>query len=209
MYLYSREVSLNSPMAYPAAKAISEHLSNARGNELAVYAPAYSPNWGRIGFTSWWEDLASLDAAILAASEDAKYMELSLGLAPYATGISDRLFNVTFTTSTDNSNIAMPNIVWSVDGISVTSKVVEAMGAGAEICTAWKAATGVNATFGTGVTGHFGAIGWLSGYDSMSDFEAAQAASLTSEGWIKAVTKSQDFFRQDIGAGISTIYRKM
>ena len=208
MFLYSREVTLSSPLALPSAKAISEHLSNVRGRELAVYAPAYSSNWGRIAFTSWWEDLASLDAALLAASEDSKYMELSLGMAPYVTGINDRLFNVAFTTSTETSR-PMGNIVWSVDGISVTAKVVEAMGAGAEICTAWKSATGVDATFGKGVTGHFGAIGWLSAYDSMSEFEAAQAASSTNEGWIKAVTKSQDFFRQDIGAGISTIYRKM
>jgi hypothetical protein len=74
MYLYSREVTLNSPLAALTAKSIADHLSGVRGREVALYAAVYSPGWGCVAFTSWWEDLGSLDDAVTEASQDAKYM---------------------------------------------------------------------------------------------------------------------------------------
>ena len=208
MYLYSREVTLTSPLAALTAKSIADHLSAVRGREVALYAAVYSPGWGRVAFTSWWEDLASLDAAVTEASQDQKYMEMSMELSPSVTAVNDMIFNAVFTTQ-EATEMEMSNVVWSVTGAAVSARVVEATMSGIEICQAWKQSTGIDATFGRGVTGQYGGIGWLSGYESMSEFDEAMKASSANEGWIKAVVDSQENFVQDFGAGVSTLYRKI
>jgi len=208
MYLYSREITLSNPLAALTAKEIAEHLSATRNSEVALYAVAYSPGWGRVTFSSWWEDMASLDAAMLEANEDAKYLELSLALAPSVVAVNDVLLDVVFTTQ-EATEMEMPNIVWSVGGTAVSSRAVEAAMSGIELCQAWKQATGTDATFGRAVTGPFGAIGWLSGFENMGEFDAAWTASGADENWIATLTGSQENFGQDFGSGTSTLYRKM
>ncbi len=119
----------------------------------------------------------------LRRGEDAKYMELSLALAPSVVAINDLLLDVVFTTQ-EATEMEMPNIVWSVGGTSGPSRVVEATVSGIEICQAWKQATGTDASFGRAVTGPFGALGWLSGFESMGEFDAAWTASSANENWV-------------------------
>lgn len=89
------------------------------------------------------------------------------------------------------------------------SRVVEATVSGIETCQAWKQATGTDATFGRAVTGPFGALGWLSGFESMGEFDAAWTASSADENWITTMNGAQENFGQDFGSGTSTLYRKM
>ncbi len=208
MYLYSREITLNNPLGALTAKEIADHLSAARNSEVALYAVAYSPGWGRVTFSSWWEDMATLDAALLAANDDAKYMELSLALAPNVMAVNDVLLDVVFTTQ-EATEMEMPNIVWSVGGTAISSRIVEAAMSGIETCQAWKQATGTDASFGRAVTGPFGGLGWLSGFESMGEFDAAWTASSADENWITTLTGAQENFGQDFGSGTSTLYRKM
>jgi hypothetical protein len=59
------------------------------------------------------------------------------------------------------------------------------------------------------VTGQFGGIGWLSGYESFAEFDKAQGAARSSEPWITAMVGIQDSVSDELGAGVSTLYRKM
>ena len=59
------------------------------------------------------------------------------------------------------------------------------------------------------MTGQFGGIGWLSGYESFDEFDKAQSVSRSSEPWIAAMVGIQDSVSDELGAGVSTLYRKM
>jgi hypothetical protein len=208
MYLFSRECVVASPAAMAPAKAISDYVTGSRDRELALYSIAYGAAWNRVTFSTWVDDLAAMEESTATLAADAKYQELLLAFGPHVSMVNDNLFNVVHSTSTE-AELTFPNVVWSVTGVAKISKIVEATIGGAQICDAWKAATGVDATFGSAVTGQFGGIGWLSGYESFADFDNAQGAARSSEPWIAAMVGIQDFVSDELGAGVSTLYRKM
>jgi hypothetical protein len=208
MYLFSRECVVASPAAMAPAKAISDYVTGSRDRELALYSIAYGAAWNRVTFSTWVDDLAAMEESTATLAADAKYQELLLAFGPHVSMVNDNLFNVVHSTSTE-AELTFPNVVWSVTGVAKISKIVEATIGGTQICDAWKAATGVDATFGSAVTGQFGGIGWLSGYESFADFDKAQGAARSSEPWIAAMVGIQDFVSDELGAGVSTLYRKM
>jgi hypothetical protein len=208
MYLFSRECVVASPEAMAPAKAISDYVTGSRDRELALYSIAYGAAWNRLTFSTWVDDLATMEESTATLAADAKYLELLLAFGPHVSMVNDNLFNVVHSTSTD-AELTFPNVVWSVTGVARIAQIVEATIVGAQICDAWKAATGVDATFGSAVTGQFGGIGWLSGYESFAEFDKAQGAARSSEPWITAMVGIQDSVSDELGAGVSTLYRKM
>jgi len=208
MYLFSRECVVASPEAMAPAKAISDYVTGSRDRELALYSIAYGAAWNRLTFSTWVDDLATMEESTATLAADAKYLELLLAFGPHVSMVNDNLFNVVHSTSTE-AELTFPNVVWSVTGVAKISKIVEATIGGAQLCDAWKAATGVDATFGSAVTGQFGGIGWLSGYESFAEFDKAQGAARSSEPWITAMVGIQDSVSDELGAGVSTLYRKM
>ena len=208
MYLFSRECVVASPAAMVPAKAISDYVTVSRDRELALYSIAYGAAWNRLTFSTWVDDLAAMEESTATLAADAKYQELLLAFGPHVSMVNDNLFNVVHSTSTE-AELKFPNVVWSVTGVAKIAKIVEATIGGAQICDAWKAATGVDATFGSAVTGQFGGIGWLSGYESFAEFDKAQGAARSSEPWITAMVGIQDSVSDELGAGVSTLYRKM
>ena len=161
-------------------------------------------NWSRL--SSFLNQPGRHCAPRVSVSE--REMELSLAMMPSVVAINDVVLDVVFTTQ-ETTEMEMPNIVWSVGGTAAGSRAVEATVSGIEICQSWKQATGTDASFGRAVTGPFGALGWLSGYADMGEFDAAWRASSANENWISTMSGSQENFGQDFGSATSTVYRKL
>ena len=208
MYLFSRECVVATPAAVAPAKAMSEYVTGSRERELALYTIAYGPAWNRLTFSTWVDDLAALEESTALLNADARYLELLGEFGSHVLMVNDELFKVVHTTSTA-TELPFANIVWWVSGVALGTKMVEATISGAGVCDAWKAATGVDGTFGSTITGQVGGIAWLSGYESFAAFDNAQIAGKSNEAWTSAMTTVQDALSQDLGAGVSTLYRKM
>ena len=69
--------------------------------------------------------------------------------------------------------------------------------------------TGENTLFLRGMTGPYGGIGWLTGYDTIADMEKAQDALAADPSWVQFLDTTEGAFVEDPGVTVSTLYRKL
>ena len=75
MYLMSRRTQVRSIEAVEWATNILNRAKEVTGNEIQLWTNAYSAGLGTITWTSWWADLAALEAAFAKLQGDGAYLE--------------------------------------------------------------------------------------------------------------------------------------
>ena len=83
------------------------------------------------------------------------------------------------------------------------------MGLGAEIAHKAEAITGVPTLFVRSLTGPYGGVGWLTGYESITAMEKSEAATVADSSFVKLVDSTQGCFVEDATTTQSTIYRRL
>ena len=207
MYLFSRSARLTGGDAAEWATTIGARAGEVLGNEVSLWATALSPNYGTVSWTSWWADLGSLETAMGGLVADAKYNELARAGAGMIEGPLDDLLSQTVTEVSENAATA----VWvsSVRAVLAAGHAARGLSAGVAIAERFAAVSGTPALFVAGVTGVYGGVGWLSGYESLSAFEATEAKLATDPGWLEFIDGFGDCFVEDPAVTQSTLFVKM
>ena len=91
--------------------------------------------------------------------------------------------------------------------VAAAGNIERAMAAGIEIAEKSEAITGLPTMFGRSVTGPYGAVGWLTGYESAAAMERADAA-LSGSMLVSLLDSTEGCFA-DTNATQSTIYRRL
>jgi len=69
--------------------------------------------------------------------------------------------------------------------------------------------TGIPSMFGRALTGPYGSVGWLTGYESLAQMEKANDAQAADPTMLKLIDSTQGCFVEDVGATQTTLYRKL
>ena len=195
MYLFSRQARLLGADGATWAAEIAGAAGAACGNPVQVWTPMLSPGFGTANWTSWWPDLASLEKGMAAIGADARYVELAAEGRQHLEGaVDDALFQpIHGAPDPDAGN----GWVSSVSAVCAAGNLARAMTAGVEIAQRAEAATGRSTMFVRALTGPYGGVGWLTGYEDLAGFEAGSQAMAADEGWLSLLDSTQGCFVED------------
>ena len=207
MYLFTRQARLLGLQAAPWAVSIGAAASKATGGEVRVWTRTLSPGYGTVVWSSFWDDLASREASFEALATDANYLSLAAEGAPFLVGgIDDTLYNVAYEGAHpggDNKNVSI------VQSACANGSVVRGMTTGVEIAKKAEAIGGHSTAFVANVTGQWGGVGWIAGYQSIAEYEAAQVKLNSDASWLEYVDGSTNCYSQEAGVSQALVLARL
>jgi hypothetical protein len=93
--------------------------------------------------------------------------------------------------------------------VCAAGNIERAMTVGVEIAEKSQAITGLPTLFGRSVTGPYGAVGWLTGYENITQMETAESALASDPGWLKLLDSTKGCFVEDASITQATNYRRL
>lgn len=207
MYLFTRQARLLGLQAAPWAVSIGAAAAKATGGEVRVWTRTLSPGYGTVVWSSFWEDLASREASFEALATDTNYLSLAAEGAPYLVGgIDDTLYNVAYEGAHPGGDNRFVSIVQSA---CANGSVVRGMTTGVEIAKRAEAISGHSTAFVANATGQWGGVGWIAGYQSIAEYEAAQVKLGSDASWLEFLDGSTQCYSQETGATQSLVLARL
>ncbi len=208
MYLMSRRTRINSSAGIEWATTILGRVKEVTGNDVGLWANVYSAGFGTITWTSWWADLGSMEAAFAKLQADTTYIALgAAGASLIDGGVDDSLFQTLSADPSEDSSTV--EYVASVQAVCAAGNIARAMTAGIEIAEKATAIGGARTIFGRALSGPYGQIGWLTGFESLAAFGDAQDKLAADEGWLSYLDSTEGCFVEDPSVTVSTLYQKL
>ena len=207
MYLYSRRTRLTTFAGVDWANRIKDRVTEVSGNECQLWATMYGDGYGTMSWTSWFPDLAALQASGDALITDDTYLALSAEGGEFTTGGVDDLLLKPLYGEVDPERSV--NYVSGVVAVCAAGNIERAMTAGVDISQKAEAVTGLPTMFLTAMTGPYGGISWLTGYEDITAVEKAQDALAGDLAWLKLVDSTEGCFVEEPAITVQSIYRKI
>ena len=209
MYLFTRRTRLsegNGTAGVEWAGQIAAKVKELTGQEIQLWSTVYSPGFGTISWTGWFDDLEALERVGDALQADPSMEKLANAGTKYTEGgLDDGLVQPIYGTPSD----APIQYVGGAVAVAAAGNIERAMAAGVEIAQKSEAITGLPTLFGRSVTGPYGGVGWLTGYESAAAMEKADNALSGDPSWLKLLDSTEGCFAADSSATHSTIYRRL
>jgi hypothetical protein len=209
MYLFTRRTRLsvgNGTAGVEWAGHIAAKVKELTGTELQLWSTVYSPGFGTISWTGWFEDLEALEQVGDKLQADPSMEKLSNAGAKYTEGgLDDGLIQPIYGTPSG----APIQYVGGAVAVAAAGHIERAMSAGVEIAQKSEAITGLPTLFGRSVTGPFGEVGWLTGYESAAAMERADRTRSGDPSWLKLLDSTQGCFAADTNVTKTTIFRRV
>lgn len=210
MYLFSRRTRLvggNGTAGLEWATAIAEKVTAITGHEVQLWATVYSPAYGTISWTAWFEDLAALEKLGDTLTADAAFSKLADQGEKFTNGgLDDGIFQPIYGAPDPARDI---QYVGSVTAVAAAGNIERAMGFGVEVAQKVEAITGMTCMFTQASTGPYGGVGWLTAYDNINAIEAAGNAMAADASLLKLVDSSAGYFVEDPSITQQTFHRRL
>jgi hypothetical protein len=189
MYLFSRTARISQGGDLEAklghAVQLTQRVSEVSGLEVGLYAHQFSAGLGTIVWTAFVPDLATLEAAgdRMTASADLQGF-IASGSDSFADGIDDALFEILHGVPEREREI---NYVSGIASAIAPGKLQSGVTLGTTLAEKSSAISGQDCLFVIGVTGVFGAVGWLTGYADLPSLQAGQHAIFSDPGMLDLI----------------------
>lgn len=206
MYLFSRKAHIATAAGVVWAIEIAAVAGEASGNPVQLWAPTLSPGFGTANWTSWWPDLATLQAGFERLQTDAAYNAMAeQGRDHIDGGIDDALFQPIYGAPDPDSGA---NFVLSASAVCGGGNFARSMTAGIEIAQKADAITGASSMFVRAVTGPNSSVGWLTGYEDLAAMEAANDKMAADPEWLTFLDTTNGCFVEDPAVSQTVIWQK-
>ncbi|MFI5034906.1 MAG: hypothetical protein ACHQFZ_01720 [Acidimicrobiales bacterium] len=201
----SRGAQLSGAKGFEWARSMRDRVTDTLGHEVQLWARALSPGFGTVSWTSWWEDLTSMENAFAKLAVDAKYAEAAAAGREHITGSVDDTLTQSITGVPPASGTA--RYVGSIQAVVAQGNGVRAFGAGVEIAEKAAAISGAPTMFVQRLTGPYGAVGWFSAFENLGHFESASAKLAADPGFATFLDSLKGCFVE--GSGQSLLWMKI
>ena len=201
MYIGSRARAINQAKGRAAAAFAVEagaRASAITGHEIFVWSTIFSPDAPTVSWSARIEhlaDLGAMDDALFAVEGFAQFVEDTDGL--FVGPTSDLISQVVRGAPTGPPKA----YVQATRAVCANGSLGEAMGLGVEIAETAERITGVPVIFVAAASGAYGAVGWISTVDDLAEVEAADAALMANDEWVKLLDRGGHAF----APGASTV----
>jgi hypothetical protein len=207
MFLFSRSTRLADNDGLTWAVGMTEHAKRVSGLDIELWGQVWSPELGRIAWTTFVPDLATLAAAGDKMNADAAMTaEGAKGAALITGGMDDALYNIIH--GELDPNAPQAEYVTTVAAVCASGGLTKAMTTGVEIAQRAEKITGAPTMFVANMTGVYGGVGWFTGFANVEALEAAQEAMAADAEWAKQVDKAGSAFASEPGVTTQLIHRR-
>jgi hypothetical protein len=209
MYLFTRRTRLTGGTDMAGvewAGSICAKVKELTGQEIDLWATVYSSGFGTVSWTGWFDDLTALEVVGDKLEADDSWAELSkTGTTLTEGGLDDGLYQPLYGEPTGSP----VQYVGGVTAVAASGHTARALAAGAEIARKARSITGLSTMFVRSVTGAYGEVGWLTGYEDAGQMEKADSALAGDPSWVDLLDSTKGCFMEDASATRSTIYRRL
>lgn len=211
MYLFSRRARLaggNGTAGVEWAVGIAGKVTEITGHRVQVWANAFSPGFGTITWTAWFEDLAALESMFDQLLAEPSYMATAEAGAAFTdgSGLDDGVLQPIHGEPDPERPI---EYVSGATAIVAGGSFERAIGVGVDLVEHGEKVTGIPAMFLRALTGPYGTVGWLTGYENISQMERANDALAADPDMLKLIDGTKGCFVDQAGATQTTLYRKL
>jgi hypothetical protein len=211
MYLFSRRIRLgpgNTRKSMEWALSQTESVNKITGLPVSLFMQVYSPEVGVVAWSTFVPDLATLEAAGDKLNADDGFASaVDAGSSMTIGGADDLLAQVIYGEPDPDRQIEYATVVQTT---CATGNLGAGMEAGVELAQRAEKVMGTPVLFAANVTGNYGSVGWLSGYENVQALEAAQTALASDPDWAKFVDKkTSGVYSDDPSATTQLIYRRL
>ena len=207
MYLFTRSARLNSFDGMEWASNIRGHAAEVLNNDVQLWTTVFSPGSGLLSWTSWWDSLASLESAMAGLVGSAKYLELATqGRDFIEGGVDDLLSQTVFGEPAGDTSARYVGVVQAV---AANGRIGDAMAAGVGIAQKAAEVAVTPTMFVRGITGAYGGVGWIAGYENLAAMDAAETKLAADPSWLSLVDGSASCFIADPTVTQSVIFMKV
>jgi hypothetical protein len=211
MYLFSRRIRLapgNTRKSMEWALAQTESVNKITGLPVSLFMQVYSPDVGVMAWSTFVPDLATLEAAGDKLNADEGFTSaVDAGSSMTVGGADDLLAQVIYGEPDPNRQIEYATAVQTA---CATGSVGPGMEAGVELAQRAEKIMGTPTLFLANVTGNYGTVGWLSGYENVQALEAAQQALASDADWVQFVDqKTAGVYTDDPSSTTQLVYRRL
>lgn len=205
MILFNRTARLASAGGLEWAASICEFVNQGDGPEIQLWSRVYSPGYGTIGWSGWFEDIVQLEAFGDGLLADAGYQALvAKGAEHVLPGtMDDNVYAPVHGAPSPDRDITY---VRATQAVLANGNGRAGMAKGIEIAEHATTTMGVNTMFMTAMAGPYGSVGWLSGFESAAELQDAGAKIGADEGFAALVDGAQACYVE--GTGMSTVFRR-
>jgi hypothetical protein len=177
MYLFTRRTRLargDAAAGVSWAISITDKVKQVTGQDVQLWSTVYSAGFGTISWTAWFEDLASLEAVGDKLDADPGMAELGNAGNEFTDGsLDDGLLEPIYG---DPAAGGDATYVGGAGAVCAAGNIERALGLGVEIAQKSEAITGLPTMFVRSMTGPYGGVGWLTGYENITAMQTAEAA---------------------------------
>lgn len=191
MYLFTRSCRFGAGATREVTSFIGEVTAKARqetGLDIHAWAATMSPEFGRVVWATFAEDLEHLQQAndkLLSSDAfvDLADAQASLLIEP----MSDLVAQVV--AGDPDPDAPTPSYITSAQAVAANGHLRRAFEGGVEIAEAATRITGASTLFLVGATGSYGGCAWVSGYTDIGALDRAEAALLADDGWVDLIDR--------------------
>lgn len=209
MYLFARGARLGPGHAQEEtawAIAMTEKVNQISETKVSLWTTFMSPGLNTLFWTTFAEDLATLEATNDKLMTDSGYLMLLEQGARYVSAdpINDVLMQVVHADEIDVNK--QPAYIVEVAATFAPGGAVRGVELGVEIAQTAKKLTKAPVSFSIAATGVYGAIAWHTAFDSITELQRGQEALMDPTFLELIDTKAKDVYQP---AATQTIYRRL
>jgi hypothetical protein len=162
-------------------------------SEVSLWSAAFGAPVGTIAWSAAVESLGQIDALNAAMAADADLAALvGKGAEFVAEAEPDRLLAIVHGEITDSAPVG--SYIGAVRATAAPGQWVGAGAWAAHIADVYSEVTGLNAIVTSTAAGPMGEMSWLVRHENSASIEAAIAATMSSEKYMKEVNSGGEFF---------------
>jgi len=209
-YLLSRRTRLaggTGSAGFEWAAGIGTKVKEITGHDVQLWANVYSAGFGTISWTAWFENLTALETMGDQLAADSSYNEMvNAGAALTEGGVDDGVVEPIYGAPDPDRPI---QYVAGATALIAAGSFERTIGVGIQLVDLGQKITGIPSIFVRALTGPYGSVGWLTGYESLAEMEKATAAQAADPAMLKLIDSTQGCFVEDAGATQTTLYRRL
>ena len=188
------------------AIAMTEKVNQISETKVSLWTTFMSPGINTLYWTTFVDDLATLEALNDKCMTDSGYLMLLEQGARYVSSdaINDVLMQVVHADAIDVNK--QPAYIAEVAATVASGNGVRGIELGVEIAATAKKLTNAPTSFSVASTGAYGAVAWHTAFDSITELQRGQEALMDPEFLQLIDTKAKDVYQP---AATQAIYRRI
>jgi hypothetical protein len=211
MFLFSRRARLAGGRTQESlrwAAEITDAVNEHSTVPMTLWSGILGPEVGTLAWSAFVPDLTSVQQTMDRLAADESFVALAdTGASLLRGGVDDTLAQIVHGEPNPGRDV---NYVAVVQAVCANRNLGRGLSIGVEIAQMAEKITGTATMFGSSVTGPYGGVAWLTGFETIAELEARQQALATDAGWLDVLDREAGTAYQE-GAELTTsrLYRRI